>query len=207
MMQDTTQSGTPIEFWFDFASGYAYFAALDIDAMAQRNGRTVLWRPFTLGAAFKVTGAKGLSRTSLKREYAWRDWQRIARGKDVPFNLPAGHPLTGLPAIRAVYHVEQKDANAAPLLAKDIILRYFREGLNIDEPQAIANLAHFIGFEPEFILAGINDPQIKALARAHCDQAIARGVFGSPWIFVDDEPFWGYDRLSMAEQWLTEGPW
>jgi hypothetical protein len=70
-----------------------------------------------------------LSRTSLKREYAWLDWQRIARGKNVTFNPPVGHPLTGLPAICAVYHVEQKDANAAPLPAKDIILRYFREGL------------------------------------------------------------------------------
>src|SRR5215470_7141622 len=91
----------------------------------------------------------------------------IARGKDVPFNPPAGHPLTGLPAIRAVYHVEQKDANAAPLLAKNIILRYYREGLNIDEPQAIANLAHFIGFEPEFILAGIGFSVGRLVA--HCN--------------------------------------
>jgi 2-hydroxychromene-2-carboxylate isomerase len=56
---------TPIEFWFDFASGYAYFAALDIEALAARHGRAVVWRPFTLGAAFKVTGAQGLSRTPL----------------------------------------------------------------------------------------------------------------------------------------------
>ena len=43
---------TPIEFWFDFASGYAYFAALEIEAITERHGRTVAWRPFTLGAAF-----------------------------------------------------------------------------------------------------------------------------------------------------------
>jgi len=38
------------------------------------------------------------------------------------------------------------------------------------------------------------------------EQAVTRGVFGSLWIFVDDEPFWGSDRLPMVEQWL-EGPW
>ena len=59
---NTTQGPAPIEFWFDFASGYAYFAALEIEALAERHGRNVLWRPFTLGAAFKVTGAQGLSR-------------------------------------------------------------------------------------------------------------------------------------------------
>jgi 2-hydroxychromene-2-carboxylate isomerase len=57
------RGGAPIEFWFDFASGYAYFAALEIEAFAERHGRTVLWRPLTLGAAFKITGAQGLSRT------------------------------------------------------------------------------------------------------------------------------------------------
>jgi 2-hydroxychromene-2-carboxylate isomerase len=36
---------------------------------------------------------------------------------------------------------------------------------------------------------------------------VARGVFGSPWIFVDGEPFWGNDRLAMVEQWLADGPW
>ena len=88
---NTTQGPAPIEFWFDFASGYAYFAALEIEALAGRNGRSVLWRPFTLGAAFKVTGAQGLSRTPLKGEYARRDWQRLARLKGVVFNLPERH--------------------------------------------------------------------------------------------------------------------
>ena len=72
-------SPSPLEFWFDFASGYAYLAALEIEALAERCGRTVTWRPFTLGVAFKVTGAQGLSSTPLKREYALRDWQRLAR--------------------------------------------------------------------------------------------------------------------------------
>ena len=101
---NTTQRPTPIEFWFDFASGYAYFAALEIEALAERHGRNVLWRPFTLGAAFKVTGAQGI-------------------------------------------------------------------------------------------------------ARQHGEAAVTRGVFGSPWIFVDGEPFWGSDRLAMVERWLGGGPW
>ena len=42
--------GAPLEFWFDFASGYAYFAAMEIDALAARHGRTVVWRPLPLRA-------------------------------------------------------------------------------------------------------------------------------------------------------------
>src|SRR6201987_1002085 len=124
-MDEARQRGEEsIEFWFDFASGYAYFAALEIEALALRHGRTVAWRPFTLGAAFKVTGVQGLSRTPLKRDYARRDWQRLARLKGIPFTLPENHPRTGLPAIRAFYHLERTDPYAAAALAKRLILGY-----------------------------------------------------------------------------------
>ena len=121
-MNETRPGGAPIEFWFDFASGYAYFAALEIEELAKRHGRKVAWRPFTLGAAFKVTGSQGLSRTPLKGDYARRDWQRLARLKGVPFNPPENHPKTGLPAIRAFYHVERTAPDVAAALAKRIII-------------------------------------------------------------------------------------
>ncbi len=206
-LTQTSEQSPPIEFWFDFASGYAYFAALEIEALAERHGRTVLWRPFTLGAAFKVTGAQGLSRTPLKREYARHDWQRLARLKRVPFNLPADHPKVGLPAIRAFYHLERKDPHAAARLAKHIIVGYFREGLDTDDPNAIAHLASLLGLDPDMMLAGMIDPEIKTLARRYGEEAVTRGVFGSPWIFVDGEPFWGSDRLAMVDRWLAEGEW
>jgi len=198
-------TGAPIEFWFDFASGYAYFAALEIEALAERHARTVMWRPFTLGAAFKVTGAQGLSRTPLKREYALHDWQRLARLKGVPFHLPRNHPKVGLPAIRAFYYLERQDPHAAARLAKHIIAGYFRDDLDTDDPNAIARLASsLLGLDPDMMLAGMVDPEIKALARKHGEDAVARGVFGSPWIFVDGEPFWGSDRLPMVDRWLAE---
>ena len=206
-MSERRQSGgAPLEFWFDFASGYAYFAALDIEALAERHGRTVVRRPFTLGAAFKVTGAQGLSRTPLKRDYARRDWQRLARLKGIPFHLPENHPRTGLAAIRAFYHLERTDAHAAAALAKCLIIGYFQDGLDTDDPNAIATAAAALGIDGNTILAGIADPEVKIIARQQGEQAVARGVFGSPWIFVDGEPFWGSDRLPMVERWL-EGPW
>src|SRR5437879_6697492 len=182
--------GAPVEFWFDFASGYAYFGAPEIEALAERHGRTVAWRPFTLGAAFKVTGAQGLSRTPLKRDYARRDWQRLARLKGVPFSLPETHPRTGLPAIRAFYHLERKDAPAAAALAKRIIIGYFQNGLDTDDPNAIAAAVDPLGIDRDMILAGIVDPEVKIIARQPGEQDVAPGVFGSPWTFVYGDPRW-----------------
>jgi 2-hydroxychromene-2-carboxylate isomerase len=51
------------------------------------------------------------------------------------------------------------------------------------------------------------DPHVKALAKARSEEAVSRGVFGSPWVFVDGEPFWGWDRLTMVDEWLSRGGW
>jgi hypothetical protein len=82
----------PIEFWFDFASPYAYFATFGIEDVAARHGRTVLWRPFLLGAVFEVTGMQTFDRTPLRGDYAHRDWARLARRMNVPFVPPSGPP-------------------------------------------------------------------------------------------------------------------
>ena len=55
-------ANSPVEFFFDFNSPYGYIAAHNIDDIAARHGRTVDWKPFLLGAVFKVTGAVPLPR-------------------------------------------------------------------------------------------------------------------------------------------------
>lgn len=199
--------GTVIEFWFDFASGYAYFAAQDIDAVAERLGRRILWRPYMLGAAFKRTGARGLSSTPLKSDYALRDWKRIARQKGVPFDLPDGHPVVALAATRAHYWIERSAPETCGPFARALLNGYFRQGLDVSSPEAVAEVASRFGFKASDVMDGVADPEIKAVARAHGDDAIERGAFGSPFFFVDGEPFWGWDRLTMLEDWVRQGGW
>ena len=51
------------------------------------------------------------------------------------------------------------------------------------------------------------DPVWKDALRARTDEALAKGVFGAPFVIVDGEGFWGSDRLAMVEQWLQRGGW
>src|SRR5262249_32267620 len=76
-----------------------------------------------------------------KGEYARRDWQRLARLKGVVFKLPERHPKAGLAAIRAFYHIDRLDSPAAGRFAKHAIIGYFRDGLDTDDPNAIAQMA------------------------------------------------------------------
>jgi len=197
----------PIEFWFDFSSGYAYFAAQEIDALAQRHGRTVLWRPFMLGAAFKVTGAQGLSRTPMKGDYARHDWARIARLRKLPLVFHPEHPITQLPATRAYYWIEREQPEQAHAFARAAFNAYFGDGRDLRDPEIVAELVQPLGIDSEQLLFGMTAPSIKDRAKAMSDQALAKNVFGSPLIIADGEPFWGWDRLPMLDQWLSTGGW
>lgn len=196
-----------IEFWFDFGSSYAYFAALEIESLAQKHGRAVAWRPFMLGTAFNITGAQGLSRTPLKKDYALHDWKRIARLRGAPFELPPHHPSVALPAMRAFYHLERTSPEAAVAFARAVFAAYYANGPDIGDPAAVRAIGEAMGLDDEDLARGMADPEIKAIAKARSDEAVARGVFGSPWMFVDGEPFWGWDRLPMIDDWLSRGGW
>lgn len=44
------------------------------------------------------------------------------------------------------------------------------------------------------------DPAVKAQLMENTENAVARGVFGSPSFFVGDELFFGKDRLRDVEE-------
>jgi len=63
------------------------------------------------------------------------------------------------------------------------------------------------GLKADEIRAALADQAIKDHLRTEVDKAIARGAFGSPYIIVDGEPFWGSDRLDQIDRWLQTGGW
>jgi 2-hydroxychromene-2-carboxylate isomerase len=79
------------------------------------------------------------------------------------------------------------------------------DGADITTPEKVADMAALVGASREEVLAAVNDQAVKDRLKAEVDAALARGVFGSPFIFVDDEPFWGNDRLNQVEAWLETG--
>ena len=193
----------PIDFYFDFSSPYGYLASTEIDALAARHGRSVTWRPFVLGAAFKLTGQRALTEQPLRGDYARRDFARSARLLGVRFKLPEPFPFFALAASRACYWLDEP--SQAKALAKAVYHAAFGEGRDITPVPVVAEIAHGLGIQG--LEQGLEQPATKAGLRDATDQALARGVFGSPFFIVDGEPFWGHDRLDQLDRWLATGGW
>ena len=197
----------PIEFYFDFSSPYGYIASRRVDAIGAKFGREVTWRPFMLGAVFKVAGTLPLTQYPLKGEYSKHDFARTARLYDVPFNMPAKFPIATMAAARGFYWLEANQPAKAKPFARAAYQAYFADGCDISDPTVLSAVADESGVDAPTMLAGTQAPEIKERLKAVSAEAIERKVFGSPFLFVDGEPFWGADRLDMAERWLETGGW
>lgn len=192
----------PIDFYFDFSSPYGYFASTQIDELAARHGRAVTWRPILLGAVFKVTGGQPLPTIPLKGSYAAHDLARTARLLKVPFRMPTRFPVSGTAPSRAYYWAADRDPALARKLAQALLYAYFAEDRDISNPEVTGNVAAKLGVDKSELTQALADPAVKERLKIEVDAAIERGVFGSPYIVVDGEPFWGADRLDQVEKWL-----
>lgn len=197
-----------LEFFFDFSSPYSYLSSFKVDGLASSGGRVAVWKPFLLGASFKETGNRPLTEQPIKGDYARHDFARVARYQGVDWTFPENFPIATIAAGRIFYWLNGTVGHdAAKEFAVAAFHRYFGEGKDIGARDVCADIAAGLGHDRDAAVAATNDQQWKDRLRAVTEEAIARGVCGAPFFFVDDEGFWGNDRLWMIRKWMNQGGW
>ena len=197
----------PIEFYFDFSSPYAYFAADKIDELAAGFEREVTWKPIMLGVAMKATGNRPLAHQPVKGEYCVQDWARLARFQDLPWSMPSPFPITTLAPARAFYWLWDQDADLAKRFGVACFKAYFGDNVDISDVDAAARVGEKEGIDPASLKAACADENNKQRRKDETQASMEKGVFGSPFFIVDGEPFWGADRLWMMKRWMKSGGW
>jgi 2-hydroxychromene-2-carboxylate isomerase len=194
-----------IEFWFDFTSPYSYLMSEKIDDLAAKYGRKVKWKPILLGPLLKVTGSQPLINVPLKGEYSARDFLRSARFLDVAYRQPDRFPLAMLAPARAYYWLHGRDCETARKFAHAVFRGYFVDNRDVSDAAVVVELAKAVGADGDELAAALGTPEVKDRLKQECDAALAKGIFGAPYVIIDGEPFWGADRLPQIEKWLETG--
>lgn len=194
----------PIDFYFDFASSYGYFAATCIDELAARHGRTVRWHPVMLASMLQATGSTPLPLVPVKGDYVRHDIGRTARQHGIPYRQPDVFPELLVAPGRAMLWIRlQYGDELAVRFAKRCFQAYFSERTPLSDTATVCRLAAELGVVEEALAAALVSSEVKALFKQETQQALDLGVFGSPFVIVDGEPFWGFDRFGQLEAWLA----
>ena len=198
-----SETKDPLEFFFDFSSPYGYLAAERIDELAAKYGRKVKWRPVLLGVIFKATGAAPLTSVPFKGEYSKLDFVRSARFMGIPYNPPSRFPLPTQVAARAYYWLHDRDCAQARAFAKAVYRAFFVDDRDISDMNVVLDIARDVGADRAGVAEAVESAEIKDRLKSEVAMALEKGVFGSPYIVCDGEPFFGADRLPQLEARLA----
>jgi 2-hydroxychromene-2-carboxylate isomerase len=91
----------------------------------------------------------------------------------------------------------------ARAFARAIYRAFFVDDRDISDPEVVLEIAAKVGADRAALAAGVETPEIKDRLKTEVAAAIEKGVFGSPLIFCNGEPFFGADRLPQLEARLA----
>ncbi len=200
---------TAIDFYFDFISPFGFFASLRVDELAAKYGLAANWHSMLIGVSVvKVMGMKPLLDMPLKGAYIRHDARRYARRHGVALARdPGANPVDPRPAGRAYNWLLQHRPDVARSFAQKAFAGYWLQGKDISVPAVVAGLVAETGLAEPQIAEGIASEEAGRLLRASVEASLARGVFGSPFFIVGDEPFFGVEKMELLEDWLAQSGW
>jgi 2-hydroxychromene-2-carboxylate isomerase len=189
-----------LEFYFDYGSPYSYLADTQVEAIAKRAGGALARKPMLLGGVFKATGNASPMTVELKSKWSAFDLPMWARHYGVPFQRNPHFPVNTLALMRgaAAAQIDKVFERYHPAMYKAMWV----DGRNLNDMNEVAAVLSEAGLDARKFGNRIQDQDVKDRLKSTTDDAVARGVFGAPTMFVDDMMFFGNDRLPFVEMAL-----
>jgi 2-hydroxychromene-2-carboxylate isomerase len=195
-----------IEFYFDFASPYAYFSLARLEALAQARGCTIAWRPILLWAVRQRFEMIPPMEDGPRADYIRNDMMRSAAFHDVPFVLPDSFGRSTHLAARLLYGLGESRPELVPRFAHAVFEAHFVCNGDIADARLLAGVGAVLGLPHAVSERLMTEQSSRDALAAAIDEAGERQVWGSPFFFLDGEAFFGADRLPQLDWRLAGKP-
>ena len=184
-----------VTFYFDLGSPCAYLAAERLGTVVPE---PVEWQPILLGGLFKATGRSSWALGDYRRrQVGMAEIERRARDYGLaPMCWPDPWPTNYMTAMLATTFAFS--AGRGREFTLQAFRSAFQEGSELSIPEHVFDVGTQVGLDRGELKAATQGPEIKRVLRRATDAAHELGVIGVPTIAVDDELFWGDDRLEDA---------
>ena len=191
------------EFWFDFGSPAAYLAFTQIPKIETETGAKAVYCPMLLGGVFQATSNHSPATIPAKGKYIFNDFNRFAKRYGVPFSSNPHFPINTLLLMRGAIGMQKQHPEQFLIYCTAVFQAIWVDALNMNDPATVGAALHKAGFDPQKLMALANDNVTKDALKASTTEAVSRGVFGAPTFFVDDQMYWGQDRLDFVKEALS----
>ena len=191
-----------VEFFFDVGSPASYLAWTQLPDLCTQTGAELVIRPMLLGGVFQATGNASPATVPAKGAYTMMDLTRHAKRYGVDFRANPFFPINTLVLMRGAVGVQMHQSERLQAYLAAVFKAIWVDAQDLNQPALVAQTLQAAGFDPAQLLAWSGQAEVKNALRETTEEAVARGVFGAPTLFVGKEMFFGQDRLDMVREAL-----
>jgi 2-hydroxychromene-2-carboxylate isomerase len=192
-----------VEFFLDVGSPTTYLAWTQLPGICKRYHAELVYRPMLLGGVFQATGNSTPASVAAKGRHMNRDMERFAKRYGVPLAVNPFFPINTLFLMRVIAGVQLRMPERFDEMLAGVFKRMWIEPENLNDATITAKVLSEAGFDPAEMMTLSADPEVKAKLRSTTEEAVARGAYGAPTMFVGDEMFFGQDRLDFVAEELA----
>jgi 2-hydroxychromene-2-carboxylate isomerase len=192
-----------VEFFFDVGSPATYLAWTQLPGLCAAAGATLVHRPMLVGAVFKATGNASPITIPAKGRWVIEDLARYARRYGVPLALNPHFPVNTLLPMRIATGVQRERSAEFESLQSALFRAMWVDQQNVGDPAVLGTVLGAAGLDAAALLALAERQDVKDALKATTEEAIRRGAFGAPTMFVGDSMFFGQDRLDFVREALV----
>jgi 2-hydroxychromene-2-carboxylate isomerase len=195
-----------IDYYMTPVSPYVYLGHERFVGIARKHRATIAVKPINLGVVFPVSGGLPLAKRAPQRQaYRLVELTRWSRYLGVPLNLhPAHFPVSADLASRYVLAALEQSTDAALALALALSRALWTQERDLADAATLQAISAECGSDAEAWAARADAPDIAMRYAALTQEAIDRGIFGTPTYVYAGELFWGQDRLDFLDRALAK---
>jgi 2-hydroxychromene-2-carboxylate isomerase len=187
---------TAVDVYFNFRSPYCYLASKNMFAIFDEYQVDLLWKPFA-----GWSGRSSPERVKTKIHLVRQDVARSCRKMGIPFSPP---PIETDPTLAgAISFAAEKEGLLKPYII-EVMRKEWAQGRNIGEIEVLLEVADIIGLSHGIVEQASADESYLVKMDDHWQEAQSKGVIGVPSFTVEDQVFWGNDRIDSLKDHLHE---
>ena len=196
-----------IDYYFAPNSPWSYLGHDRLAIIARKHRATIDLKPVDYAQIFPVTGGLPVAKRAPQRQQyrlvelaRWRKHNRLQLTVE-PKYFPYDPALAALLIVAAKIDLGE---TLAMLITSAIFRGCWVEDRDMANPEELHEIVKAQGLNTAELVTSARADETRSRYQALTDEALARGVFGAPTYFYNDEMFWGQDRLDFLDLALAD---
>ena len=182
-----------IDFYFDFISPYSFLAHKKIINSNDRNKFN--YKAILLGGLHNLGGITAPAFNERKMKNMKNDCNLIAKKNKIDFVWNEKFPINSHHLMRGYLFINNEKKDKYFDLCFDA---YWKNNEDISKEETIKNILSKCEIKTNDFETGIKDQKIKDELKHLTNNAFQNDIFCAPTFVINDNLFWGQDRLEYA---------